>query len=110
MPMLLLDQGDGQFSLAFGVFFSYQLLMKNGLDVLESRRVVVNFLKCGLFGMLGCLWTPRLLRSFLLHTQGRPGISFVSTTLLLPFFFFYFTRTFHVKTASLGDICKENDD
>lgn len=28
----------------------------------------------------------------------------------LPCSFLLFTRTFHVKSASLGNICKENDD
>lgn len=89
-------------------FFSCQFSMKNGLDVLKSRVVFVNFLRCGLFSLLGCLgcrqaievWVP----SSSTCNEVR-GSAFVPTTLLL-----IFTRTFHVKTASLENMCKENHD
>lgn len=93
----------------FGIFFFfYQLLTKNGLDVLESRTVFVSFLKCGLFGMLGCLGyghpdSRAPSSSTLREDQGshlcQPSCSFL-----------IFTRTFHVKTATLGNIGQKNDD
>lgn len=94
----------------FGIifFFSCQFLTKNGLDVLKSRVVFVNFLRCGLFSLLGCLGCRQAVEVWVPSSStcnGDRGSAFVPTMLLL-----IFTRTFHVKTASLENMRKENHD
>lgn len=71
----------------FGIFF-LSVINEKWVRCPGKQDNVCEFLEVWPIWYVGMfrLWTPRLSCPFLLHTQGRPGISFVSTILLLPYF------------------------